>query len=396
MSDHGPESERPLGVAMLGSAFMGHVHSLALRAVESVAGPLSRPLRLVSVSGRDPARLERTRARFGWGEAAADWREQVEDPRVELFINAGPNHLHSEPTLRALENGKHVLCEKPLALSSAESAAMWKSAEAADVVHLCGFNYRFIPAVRLIREMLEAEEIGEIFHFRSRFLLGQGVDPKRRETPWRLQRATAGGGALADLGVHHLDLVRYLVGEPESTIALTKTFDTQREGVTVDVDDSFHAILELDGGATAVLEASRMAGGHTIHSSFEIDGSKGSVNFSFERINEVNVSHGRGFRNILVSEPDHPFMDFWWPPGHNLGWADCFTHQIHHLITAITARRGVAPHGASFLDGYRCALICDAIEQSSLEGGRQPVPAVVSTPSLAEEPVKPTAGSSGQ
>jgi predicted dehydrogenase len=363
----------PLGVAMLGSAFMGRVHSHAARAVSFVAGPLPRPLRLVSVCGRDRSRLDEMRFRYGWDEATADWRAQVGDPRVELFINAGPNALHAQPTIAAANNGKHVLCEKPLGLSVAEAEQMWRAAEASGVVNACGLNYRFIPAVRLVHEMLAAGELGEVFHFRSRFLLGHGINPELRETTWRLQRSTAGGGALADLGVHHFDLVRYLVGEPLSVLAMTRLFRPQRENVTVDTDDSFHAILEVAGGATAVVEGSRMAGGHTVHSSFEIDGSKGSVAFSLDRHNELQMSHGSGFRTVSVTNPAQPFMAQWWPVGHSLGWADCFIHQLGHVLSAIVEGGEISPVGATFYDGYRCALICDAIERSHVQGTRQSI-----------------------
>ena len=348
-----------IGVAMLGYAFMGKAHSRAFREasyLEPALGP-----RLVSISGRTAEKVEEAR-RLGWEEATTDWREQVADDRVQLFDNGGPNDLHAEPTIEAARNGKHVLCEKPLGRSAEEAHTIWRAAEEAAVVHMCGFNYRFVPAVRLAREIVESGDLGELFHFRARYLQSWGVDAP---PSWRFDKEAAGSGALGDLGAHIVDLGRYLIGEPTAVSAVVRTFIEGHE-----VDDSFAATVEFENGVAGTLEASRLATGRINQNTFEINGSRGSVVFDVERLNELQVARGRWFERILVTEPDHPFMGFWWPPGHIVGWGDTFTHEVHYLLAAIAGEGTVAPHGATFEDGYRCAEICDAIIRSS-EGGKR-------------------------
>ena len=209
-----------IGVAMLGYAFMGRAHSRGFREVGYLAQPTLRP-ELVSVSGRNREALVAMQERYGWAEAVTDWREQVADPRVGLFDNGGPNALHAEPTIEAARNGKHVLCEKPLGMDAAESHRMWVEAERAGVQHMCGFNYRFVPAVRRAREILEAGGIGDVVHFRATYLQSWGWDAD--EGVWRFDRAQAGTGAIGDLGTHIIDLARYLVGDIVSVSALVRT-----------------------------------------------------------------------------------------------------------------------------------------------------------------------------
>jgi predicted dehydrogenase len=302
---------------------------------------------------------------LGWAEAVTDWRGQVADERIGLFDNGGPNALHAEPTIAAVRNGKHVLCEKPLGRTAEEAHALWAEAERAGVVHMCGFNYRFVPAVRLARELLEAGELGELFHFRARYLQSWGIDAP---PSWRFEREAAGSGALGDLGAHIVDLARYLVGEPAAVTAVVRTFVEGHE-----VDDAFAATVEFENGVVGTLEASRLARGRINSNAFEVNGARGSIAFDVERLNELLVSDERWFRRVLVTEPEHPFMGFWWPPGHIVGWGDTFTHEIHHLLSAIAGEGAVAPHGATFEDGYRCAEICDAIVRSAESGRREEI-----------------------
>jgi predicted dehydrogenase len=349
---------------MLGYAFMGKAHSRAFLAQRTLGGPLQPEL--VSISGRNREKLEEARAQYGWAEAVTDWREQVEDDRIGLFDNGGPNALHAEPSIAAVRAGKHVLCEKPLGRTAAESLEMWREAEAAGVVHMCGFNYRFVPAVRLARELLEVGELGDVVHFRARYLQSWGWDAP---PSWRFDSEAAGSGALGDLGAHIVDLARYLVGEPAALSAVVRTFVEERE-----VDDSFVAVVEFANGVTGTLEASRLARGRINQNTFEVNGSKGSLSFDVERLNELQLADEGGmFTRVLVTEPDHPFMSLWWPPGHIVGWGDTFTHEIHHLLAAIVGDTSVAPHGATFEDGYRCAEVCDAIVRSSERGTREEI-----------------------
>jgi predicted dehydrogenase len=347
---------------MLGYAFMGKAHSRALRALSDLEPPLVPEL--VSLSGRNRAAAAAVAARYGWSEVVTDWREQVADERVQLFDNGGPNAVHAEPTIAAARAGKHVFCEKPLGLDAAEAHTMWRAAEAAGVVHQCGFNYRFVPAVRLARQLIESGAIGRVVHFRARYLQSWGWDASSDN--WRFSREHAGAGALGDLGSHIIDLSRYLVGELATVSAEVKTYVEGHE-----VDDAFVAAVEFENGAIGTLEASRLARGRVNSNAWEISGSEGSLAFDVERLNELQVSDGPGFRRVLVTEPEHPFMEFWWPPGHVIGWGDTFTHEFHHLVSAIAGAGTVAPHGATFEDGYRCAEVCDAILRAAANGRRE-------------------------
>jgi len=359
-----------IGVGMLGYAFMGKAHANAYKTLGYMTWPPPLRPRLVSIAGRNEQAVAEAARRYGFERHETDWRALVADPAVGLFDNGGPNDLHAEPTIAAAEAGKHVVCEKPLGRTAAESHELWKCVDAAGVVHMCAFNYRFVPAVRLARELIEAGELGELYHFRGRYLQEWGsVD----DEVWRFDKAAAGSGALGDLGAHVIDLARYLVGEIEAVSATARTFKPRRE-----VDDAFESVVSFAGGAVGTIEATRFAPGRKNAFSWEINGSKGSIAFDLERLNELQVhlvgstpgERAQGFRTVLVSEADHPFWEHWWPHGHIIGWEHPFVHELHHLLTAIRDGTGVGPHGASFEDGYRAAEVCDAILRSSETGAR--------------------------
>jgi predicted dehydrogenase len=357
-----------IGVGMLGHGFIGRVHSDALRRLAQVGSPPPLRATLVAIAGRNEQALAETARRFGYARGTTDWRDLVADERIRLLVNAGPNDLHGEPTIAAAEAGKHVLCEKPLGRTAAESYEIWRRAAATGVKHLCGFNYRFVPAVRLARELVDAGEIGELRHFRGVYLKDSGLGPPR--ATWRYDAAAAGHGTLGDLGSHVVDLARYLAGEIVAVSALVRAQMPDRE-----VDDCATAAVELEGGALGTIEATRLALGHRNALRFELNGSKGSVAFDLERLNELQVfrddgDRASGFRQVLVSEREHPFWAHWWPPGHVIGWAESFVHELGHLLTAIAEDGDVGPHGATFEDGYRAAEVCDAIARSSDEGRR--------------------------
>ena len=364
---------QPIGIGLLGYAFMGKAHANGYRTLSYMAWPSPLQPRLVAVAGRDEQAVSAAAARFGFERYVTDWRDLVTDPDVELFDNSGPNNLHAEPTIAAAEAGKHVVCEKPLARTADESYEVWQRVAAAGVKHMCAFNYRFVPAVRLARDMLEAGELGEIYHFRGRYLQEWGdID----DQVWRFERAAAGSGALGDLGAHVIDLARYLVGEIESVSGAIRTFKRDR-----DVDDAFEAVVDFEGGSLGTIEASRFCPGRKNAFAWEINGSKGSIAFDLERLNELQVNLrgsvpgelAQGFRSVLVSEADHPFWTHWWPHGHIIGWEHSFVHELHHFLTAIAEDGDVAPHGATFEDGYRAAEVCDAIVRSSESGRREEI-----------------------
>ena len=369
----GEKESRTIGVGMLGYAFMGKAHANAYRTLSYMTWPPPLVPRLLAVAGRTEEAVAEAARRYGFEEYATDWRNLVSNDEVELFDNSGPNNLHAEPTIAAAEAGKHVICEKPLARTADESYEVWQRVAAAGVKHMCAFNYRFVPAVRLAREMLEAGDLGDIYHFRGSYLQEWGdID----DQVWRFERATAGSGALGDLGAHVLDLARYLVAEVKSVSGGTRTFKEGR-----DVDDAFEAVVEFEGGAIGTVEASRFCPGRKNAFTWEINGSKGSIAFDLERLNELQVNlkgskpgeRAQGFRDVLVSEADHPFWEHWWPHGHIIGWEHTFVHELHHLLTAIRDDGDVAPHGATLEDGYRAAEVSDAMLRSSDTGAHETV-----------------------
>jgi predicted dehydrogenase len=363
----------PIRIGMLGHGFMGRAHAAALNRLGELEGPVAE---LHAIAGRNREALQRARARLGFAHAVCDWRQLIADQRIDLFANVGPNDLHAEPTIAAAAAGKHLLCEKPLGRDAEESFEMARAAAAAGVVHMCGFNYRFLPAVRLARELLEAGELGAIRHFRGSYLQDWASDPGANG--WRFDRSRAGSGALGDLGSHVLDLGRYLLGAEVTAVSgkLT-TFVGSRDGAAVDVDDAFEATVELDGGVVGTVAASRLCPGRANQLHFEINGERGTLAFDLERLNELEFHRtggqprAEGFRRILVTGPGAPFGDLWWPAGHVIGWEHSFVHQAIHLMRAIREGEGVRPHGADFEDGYRVAEVCEAISRSAQTGIRQ-------------------------
>ena len=360
-----------VGLGLLGAGFIGQLHALAFRnAGMSARTPRLRPA-LRILCDRTASQATDIADRYGFERSTTDWRDVVADPEVELFVNAGPNDLHAEPCIAAARAGKHVFCEKPLASTAEDAFTTWKAVAATGVKHLCAFNYRSFPALNLARDMIRSGELGEIRHFRSRFLLTM-LTPDGRLS-WRFSRSRAGHGAVGDLGSHHIDLARFLVGEVTRVGAIMKSWSRDAAGLVHDVnDDAVLCAAELDNGATASFEASRVAQAHNLGGIVEVDGTRGSLQFHMERLNELVVTEpGRGPRVQMVTGAQHPYADFWLPIGiqgqHPLGWNDCFAHQARHMLEAVAAGAAVAPR-ATLEDGYRVAEIVDTIARSALSG----------------------------
>lgn len=377
------EGEIPaVGIGMLGYAFMGKAHVNGYKKIPYIFWPPAAIPRLVAIAGRNEAAVAVAAQRFGFERFYTDWREMLKDDRIQIFDNVGPNNLHAEPTIAAAEAGKHIICEKPLGRSAAEAKTMLDAVNKAGVKNMCAFNYRFVPAVRLVRQMIEQGVLGQIYHFRARYLQEWIIDPSFQMV-WRLRKDVAGSGALGDLGSHIIDLARFLVGEPSAVNAHLKTFIKERPTAdggrdVVDVDDAFMSLFQFQNGAIGTLEASRFALGRKNTNTFEINGSKGSVVFNLEKMNELEVhipgeqrKEAQGFTNVLVSESFHPFWANWWPQGHIIGWEHTFVHELNHFIEAVVQNKQVDPYGATFEDGYRNAVICDAIMESSANNGAQ-------------------------
>lgn len=362
-----------INVALIGYAFMGRAHSNAWRQVGRFFSPRLTP-RMKVICGRSAEQVEAAAAQLGWDEWATDWKRVVRRDDIQIVDICTPGESHAEIAIAAARAGKVVLCEKPLANTVREAERMLSAARRAGVIHMLCHNYRKVPAVVLARQLITEGRLGTIRHFRGTYLQDWIVDP---EFPlvWRLDRERAGSGALGDLGSHVIDLARYLVGEIAEVSGALHTFITERplpdrsgRTGTVTVDDAALALLRFENGAIGTIEATRMATGRKNHNRFEINGSKGSLAFDLERMNELELylesdpASVRGFRTVLVTEPEHPFLEAWWPPGHVLGWEHTFTHVVYELLEAIADDRLPTPN---FEDGVRNQRVLAAIERAA-------------------------------
>jgi len=372
--DDAPE----VGVGMLGYAFMGKAHSNAYKKIPYMVYPPPAIPKLIAIAGRNEEAVAEAARRYGYEGYYTDWREMLKDDRIQLFDNGGPNNIHAEPCIAAAQAGKHLFCEKPMARSAEEAKMMWDAAEKAGVKHQVAYNYRFVPAVRQVYELIASGKLGKIYHMRAVYL--QEWIMEQYETPmiWRLQKDLAGSGAIGDLGSHIIDLARFLVGEVKSVGSMTATFIEERDDLDgpgrskVEVDDAFVSTVEFENGAIGTLEASRFAGGRKNHNVFEINAEKGSIRWNLERMNELEVfwvgeepKETQGFHKVLITEGYHPFYENWWPHGHIIGWEHTFVHEFTHLLDCIVNDKDVAPYAATFEDGYRNNVICDAIAESA-------------------------------
>ena len=373
-----------LGVGMVGHSFMGAAHSQAWRAAHRFFDLPLRP-RMVVLAGRDPGRAVEAARRLGWAAAESDWRQLVARDDVDLVDVCTPGDSHAEIAVAALEAGKHVLCEKPLANSVAEAEAMVEAAARAasrGVRCMVGFTYRRVPAVALARQLVEEGRVGDVRHVRGQYLQDWLADP---EVPlsWRLHAERAGSGALGDIGSHLVDLAQHVTGDHVTGVdGLLATFVEERplpagggepSGATgagrgrVTVDDAAMFLARFGSGAAGVFEATRSATGRKNALRLEVNGTRGSVAFDFEDMNVLHFYDATdqprtgGFRRIVVTEAAHPYVAAWWPPGHGLGYEHAFTHQVVDLVTAIGAGRDPEP---SFADGLQVQRVLAAVVDS--------------------------------
>ncbi|MBC7272732.1 MAG: Gfo/Idh/MocA family oxidoreductase [Streptomyces sp.] len=376
----------PLRVGMVGYAFMGAAHSQGWRTAGHVFDLPMRP-ELTAICGRDATAVRAAADRHGWASAETDWRALVARDDIDLVDICTPGDSHAEIALAALAAGKHVLCEKPLANTVEQAEAMSAAAESAaerGQLAMVGFNYRRVPATALARRMVAEGRLGTLRHVRVTYLQDWLTDPRFPLT-WRLRKEHAGSGSLGDLGAHIVDLAQHLAGEPLAGVsALTETFVRHRPlpgGPTsglaavsadgtgeVTVDDAALFTGRFASGALASFEATRYATGRKNALRLELNGERGSLAFDLERLNELWFHDGTepdtysGFRRILVTEPDHPYLEAWWPPGHGLGYEHTFVHQVRDLVHAVAEGRRPEP---SFADGLQVQRVLAAVEESA-------------------------------
>ena len=383
-------TDRPeFGVAVIGHSFMGAVHSHAWRSVDHVGTPRWRTKRL-ALAGRDLGRAQAAAEQFGWDEGVADWREVIARDDVQVVDILTPGDSHAEIAIAALQAGKHVICEKPLAKTVAEAQAMTEAAQAAaahGVRSMVAFNYRQVPAIGLAKQLVDSGRLGEVRQVRAVYLQDWIVDPSFPLT-WRLQKDRSGAGALGDIGSHIIDAAQFITGQRLTGVSGTvETFVKQRpleaartgsntglgaeastEFGEVTVDDAAVFFGRGDGGALMTFEATRMALGRKNGMRIEVNGSKGSIAFDFESMNELHFFDGtlpdaeNGFRRILATDPAHPGVSNWWPAGHGLGYDHPFVHELQEFLGAIVDGRDPSP---SFADGLQVQQVLEAVQRSA-------------------------------
>jgi predicted dehydrogenase len=353
-----------LGIGLLGAGWITRAHGHALHTLGHVA-PLGRPIRLTALSARRREQGEAIARDLGVERVTTEWQDVVADPRVDVVANLMGASAHREATEAALALGKPVLCEKPLGADRFEARALLDAAERAGVPAACGFNYRYVPAMRLAREIVQGGALGEVVQFRAVYL----QDHAAARPP---QRRPNGSRAVTDYA-HIVDFLRYLGCEADAVVATAAKLTDEGP----DVEDAYVAAIDLRGGGIASLEASRVAWGWKGRQVVEYNGRDGSLWWDMEDLNRLHVFYARdeadrtgGFRDVLVTQPDHPFLGLWWPPGHTIGWEQTFVHEWRDFLSAIIEGRPLPPEQASFEDGYQAALLCDAIITSAKEGRR--------------------------
>jgi predicted dehydrogenase len=362
-----------LNVALIGYAFMGRAHSNAYRQVSPFFSPRLQP-RMKVLCGRTRAKVEAAARRLGWDHAATDWEAVVTRKDIDIVDISTPGDLHAPIAIAAARAGKVVFCEKPLANTVAEADRMLAAVRKAGVLHMLCHNYRRAPAVMLARQLIGEGRLGEIRHYRGTYLQDWISNPNF-PLVWRLDRTQAGSGALGDIAAHSIDLARFLVGEIAEVCGDLETFVKKRPLPEnpkvlgrVTVDDAAAALVRFESGALGTIEASRMAPGRKNYNRFEINGSRGSLAFDLERMNELEVYLDadrpavRGFHRVLATDPSHPYVKAWWPPGHIIGYEHTFTHTVFDLLEAIADERLPAPN---FDDGVRNQRVLAAIERSA-------------------------------
>jgi predicted dehydrogenase len=362
---------------------MGRAHSNAMRKLPYMIYPPVAVPKLVAVCGRDQEAVAEMASRFGYQGYYTEWEKMLADDRIKLFDNGGPNDVHEEPCVAAAEAGINVLCEKPLARTTGEAKRMWDAVKKNRVKGMVAFNYRFVPAVRQARDLIASGALGKIYHFRAMYLQDWILPHFNTPYLWRHNKEISGTGAIGDFS-HIIDIGSFLLGSRIKSVQSTmKTFIPERElmdgggmGV-VDVDDAFASVIEFENGGFGTLEGTRLASGRKNYHVFEVNGEKGSIAWNLERLNELDVhwaedepAETRGFRNVMVTEGAHPWIENWWPPGHIIGWEHTFVHEVYHLLDCIVNDKEVGPEGATFEDGYNACVVADAIVESSESGKR--------------------------
>ena len=379
-------ARRSVNVGLVGYKFMGKAHSFGFKNAAAMFPEIEAVPVMKAICGRDEGAVKAAMEQYGWESFETDYRRLVARDDIDLVDISTGNNVHAEIAIAAAEAGKHVFCEKPLAMNPAEARQMLDAVKKAGVKHMVNFNYRAVPAIALAKNMIDDGLIGRVFHWRSVYLQDWIIDPGF-PLVWRLDKDVAGSGSLGDLAAHSIDLALWLVGEIDEVSSNLTTFIKKRpklaettgglsarasdEQAEVTVDDSAIALVKFRNGAVGTIEATRFAAGNRNGNRFEINGEKGAIRFNVERLNELEYFNRedpeglQGWRTINVTDGIHPYMSGWWPAGHIIGWGETFVHQVVNLMNAIARDEMPSPN---FEDGLKCQYVLEAVEKSDASG----------------------------
>ena len=363
---------KTINIGIVGTQFMGRAHSNAWMDVDKFYDLPARPV-MKAACDNVAENLEPFCQRFGWESQETDWKKLIARDDIDVIDICTSNNVHMPIAVAAAQAGKHIICEKPVAMNAAEAKAMLDAAEAGGVKHMVAFNYRRVPAIAFARQMIEEGKIGKVFHFNAVYYQDWLVDPDFPYV-WRHNKKVAGSGAHGDMNAHIVDLARFLVGEVEAVCGAEEVFIKERKLADgsgtgkVTADDALFSLARFNDGALGSFMATRFASGRKNYLRFELFGSKGSLLFNLERLNEIQyytrseAGREQGFRTILATESDHPYINKWWPPGHIIGWEHTFIHEVGDLLTAIGTDQPIAPN---FQDGLRNQQVLDAMQMAA-------------------------------
>lgn len=377
---------KEIKIGLIGYKFMGKAHSHAYKDVSIFFDLPLKPIMKV-ICGRTEKAVMQAKEKFGWEEYETDWKKVIERKDIDMIDITTPPNFHKDIAIEAAKNGKIVFCEKPLASTLKDAYEMVEAVEKYGVKHAICFNYRKLPAIGLAKKLIEEGKIGKIYHMRAVYLQDWIVDPNF-PLVWRLQKKIAGSGAHGDLNAHIIDMARYLVGEFDEVIGISETFIKERpilkekeeletglgefkekseEKGVVDVDDATIFLARFKNGAIGSFEATRFAPGRKNGQRFEINGSKGSIVFNLERLNELEYYSRedetgiQGFRTIIATDPSHPYAANWWPAGHIIGYGDSFVNMVADVFNSIAKGENPSPN---FYDGVKCQEVLEAVDES--------------------------------
>ena len=370
-------------IGLYGPGWMGQVHTNSFKTAQYMFYPDSKwNVDVKAVVGSSEAKGKAFAQRFGIPYSYKTYKEMLQNADINVFCNTTPDDLHVQPTLDAIRLGKHVICEKPLALNSKDAKEMYDAAEAAGVKHLTCFNYRFFPAVRLAYELIQQGHLGKIYHFAGSYYQDHGsFEETLAEDIWYV----SGSGIDQGISTHLIDMSRFLLGDIATVSGMKKTYNTKRNSrsgvIETDTTEGFFTMLEFESGATGMMQSLGVANGKQSEFSFEIFGSKGSIRWdNWDDPNTLHVYQPetltpgvRGWVKVVCTESDHPFMDVWWPKGHGLGWEHGHVNMLAHFLDCVAEDKPIDPLGATFKEGYEVEVIIETIHQSFKEGRHLPI-----------------------